>query len=203
MRLFYNPGTCSLATHIVLHELGIPFDIEPVDTVQARTESGRNYKEISPNGYVPALELDDGEFLTEGAAILQYLADQHPEAGLAPAAGSFPRVKLQQHLNFIASELHKTFGPLFYPDATEAEKTRAKEKLSRRFSYVDELLADGRGYLMDGRFSVADAYLFVVCNWSDFVGIDLATWPHIKSFVARIASRPAAEKAMTAEGLRR
>lgn len=203
MRLFYKPGACSLASHIVLHELGVPFDIERVDTAKGRTETGRDFSDISPNGYVPALELDTGDILTEGAAILQYLADQHPEHHLAPAAGTLTRARVQEYLNYTSSELHKAFGPLFTPAATEDDKVRARESVSRKLDYVETALGDGRDYLVDGQFTVADAYLFVVCNWSNFVGIDLATWPHVKAFVTRIAARRAAQAAMKAEGLLR
>lgn len=203
MRLFYKSGACSLASHIVLHEIGVPFEIERVDTDKGTTETGRNFREISPNGYVPALELNSGDILTEGAAILQHLADQHPEKHLAPSAGTLPRTRVQEHLNFTASELHKAFGPLFSSAATEEDKTKAKANVSRKLDYVETLIGDGRDYLVDERFSVADAYLFVVCNWCNFVGIDLASWPNVQAFVARVAARPAAQAAMKAEGLLR
>lgn len=201
MRLFYKPGACSLASHIVLHQLGVPFEVERVDTARGRTETGRDFKEISPNGYVPALEMNGGEFLTEGAAILQYLADQHPEQQLAPPAGTLSRARVQEHLNFISSELHKAFSPLFAPATTDDDKAKALENVSRRLDYVETLLGDGRDYLVDDRFSIADAYLFVVCNWANFVKIDLATWPRIEAFVQRIAARPPVQAAMKTEGL--
>ncbi len=203
MRLFYKPGACSLASHIVLHELGVPFEIERVDTKQGRTETGRNFREISPNGYVPALELDAGDILTEGAAILQHLADQHPEKRLAPPAGTLPRTRVQEYLNYTASELHKAFGPLFSDAATDEDKADARANVSRKLDHVETLLGDGRDYLVDERFSVADAYLFVVCNWANVVGIDLATWPNVQAYVQRVAARPAAQAAMKAEGLLR
>ncbi len=203
MRLFYKPGACSLASHIVLHELGIPFEIERVDTEKGTTATGRNFREISPNGYVPALELDSGDILTEGAAILQNLADQHPEKRLTPPAGTLPRTRVQEYLNFTASELHKAFGPLFSGAATDEDKADGRANVSRKLDYVETLIGDGRDYLVDERFSVADAYLFVVCNWCNFVGIDLATWPNVQAFVARVAARPAAQVAMKAEGLLR
>lgn len=203
MRLFYKPGACSLASHIVLHELEIAFDAERVDTAKGRTETGRNFEEINPNGYVPALELDTGDILTEGAAILQYLADQHPEQHLVPATGTLARARVQEYLNYTASELHKAFGPLFAPAATDNDKAKANEDVARRLDYVEKVLGDGRDYLVDRRFSVADAYLFVVCNWANFVGIDLTTWPHVQAFVARVAARPAVQASMKAEGLLR
>ncbi len=201
MRLFYKPGACSLASHIVLHEIGAPFEIERVDTAKGETETGRNFKEISPNGYVPALELDSGDILTEGAAILQHLADQNPEKGLAPPAGTLARTRVQEYLNFTASELHKAFSPLFSSVATEEDKAAAKTNVARKLEPIETSLADGRDYLVDERFSVADAYLFVVCNWANFVGIDLATWPSVEAFVQRVAARPATQAAMKAEGM--
>ncbi|MEL6964408.1 MAG: glutathione transferase GstA [Pseudomonadota bacterium] len=201
MRLFYKPGACSLASHIVLHQLGIPFDIERVDTAKGRTETGRTFRDISANGYVPALELTSGDVLTEGAAILQYLADQHPEQRLVPTAGTLSRARVQEHLNFISSELHKAFSPLFSTQATDGDKARAVENVARRLDYIETILGDGRNYLVEDRFSVADAYLFVVCNWANVVGIDLAAWPHVQAFVARIAALPSAQAAMKAEGL--
>ncbi len=203
MRLFYKPGACSLASHIVLHEIGIPFEIERVDTEKGTTETGRNFREISPNGYVPALELDSGDILTEGASILQHLADQHPEKHLAPPAGTLSRTRVQEYLNYTASELHKAFGPLFSGTATDEDKADAKANVSRKLDYVEILLGDGRDYLVDERLSVADAYLFVVCNWCNFVGIDLTNWPNVQAYVQRVASRPATQAAMKAEGLLR
>lgn len=201
MKLYYKPGACSLATHLVLHETGASFDIEEVDTDAGRTKSGRDFNEVNPKGYVPALELASGEVLTEGAAILQYIADQHPGSDLAPTAGTIARARLQEHLNYTASELHKAFGAFFNKSASDADKQAAGKNVALKFDYLDGLLSDGRVFLLGSGFSVADAYLFVVANWSNFVGIDLKKWPHVAAFVERIAARPAARAAMKAEGL--
>ena len=201
MKLYYKPGACSLASHVVLHEAGIAFDIEEVDTQAGRTISGADYTAINPKGYVPALELASGEVLTEGASILQYIADQHPESDLAPKAGTIARARLQEHLNYTASELHKAFGPFFSGTADEADKQAAGKAVARKFDYLNDILSDGRTYLLGDSFSVADAYLFVVANWSNFTGIDLKKWPAVAAFVERVAARPAAQAAMKAEGL--
>lgn len=201
MKLYYKTGACSLATHIVLHEVGETFKTEEVDTQAGRTKSGDDYSAINPKGYVPALELASGDVLTEGAAILQYIADQHPESELAPKAGSIARARLQEYLNYTASELHKAFGPFFSNASSEANKQAAGKAVAQKFDYLDNLLSDGRDYLLGSGFSVADAYLFVVANWSNFVGIDLKKWPHVAAFVNRVAARPAAQAALRAEGL--
>ncbi|MEO9873380.1 MAG: glutathione transferase GstA [Anderseniella sp.] len=201
MKLYYKAGACSLATHIALHEVGEAFNIEEVDTQAGRTKSGNDYSTINPKGYVPALELASGDILTEGAAILQYIADQHPKSELAPKAGSIARARLQEYLNYTASELHKAFGPFFSSTANEADKQAAGKAVAQKFDYLDNLLSDGRNYLLGSGFSVADAYLFVVANWSNFVGIDLKKWPHVAAFVNRVAARPAAQAALKAEGL--
>ena len=201
MKLYYKPGACSLATHIVLHEAGETFDIEEVDTEAGRTKSGGDFIAINPKGYVPALELASGEVLSEGAAILQYIADQHPESDLAPKAGTIARARLQEYLNYTASELHKAFGPFFSSTAGEADKQAAGKAVAQKFDYLNDLLSDGRTYLLGSGFSVADAYLFVVANWSNFTGIDLKSWPHVSAFVERVAARPAAQAALKAEGL--
>lgn len=201
MQLFYKPGACSLASHIVLRELGETFDLDRVDTAAGKTEDGANFRAINPKGYVPALRLDDGEVLTEGAAILQFLADRKPDAGLAPAAGTLGRARLQEHLNYVASELHKAFGPFFSPDITDAGKAAAEAKVASKFDYVETLFADGRSYLLGEDFSVADAYLFVVASWSKPTGIDLDRWPNVQAFVARVAGREPVQQALRAEGL--
>lgn len=202
MKLYYKPGACSLATHIVLNELGLSFDIESVDTSAKTTAGGRDFLEINPDGYVPALELDNGNVLTEGAAILQYLADQHPASGLAPAPGSWERTQLHRHLNFIAAELHKSFSPLFQ-GAEGAAREAAIDKVRKRIAHFEPILADGRPYLMGDTFSVADAYLFTVLNWTGFIGLSLEEFPQAKAFVARIAERKATQQALEAEGLRK
>lgn len=202
MKLYYKPGACSLASHIALTEAGVDFALERVDTDAGRTETGADYRAINPKGYVPALALADGELVTEGAAILQLIADRHPEAGLAPAAGTLERTRVQEHLNYIASELHKAFGPFFSGAKLEGEaRAAAAARVIARMGHMDKVLSDGRAYLTGAAFTVADAYLFVVSNWANFVGIDLAAVPHLKAFIGRVAERPATVAAMRAEGL--
>ena len=201
MKLYFSPGACSLSPHIALREAGIEFELERVDMTTRKTATGADFSAINPMGYVPALRLDDGEILTEGAAIVQYIADQLPEAGLAPAAGTLARARLQQHLNFVASELHKAFGPLFNANASVEAKRTAVANVGRRFDHVEGLLADGRAFLLGDRFSVADAYLFVVSNWAKPTGIGLERWPKLAAFLERVAGRDAVQAAMRAEGL--
>lgn len=201
MKLYYAPGACSLSPHISLREAGAAFDLERVDTKTHRTESGADYLVINPKGYVPALQLDGGEVLTEGAAVVQFIADRHPASGLAPANGSLERARLQEHLNFIASELHKAFTPLFDRSAPEAAKQAAPAAVARRLDHVERLLADGRAFLLGERFSVADAYLFTVASWTGPTGIGLDRWPKLAAFVARVAARPSVQAALRAEGL--
>ncbi|WP_324134070.1 glutathione transferase GstA [Bosea sp. (in: a-proteobacteria)] len=201
MKLYLKPGACSLASHIALCETGQPFDIETVDTASGRTAGGDDYRAINPKGYVPALRLDDGVVLTEGAAVLQFIADRHPAAALTPAAGTFERARLQEALNWIAAELHKAFGPLFHPATSETGREDARKAVGAKFDLVEADLADGRDWLVGERFSVADAYLFAVANWAHVTGIDLGRWPHLAALVGRVAARPTAQKAMRAEGL--
>ncbi|NIO08387.1 MAG: glutathione transferase GstA, partial [Deltaproteobacteria bacterium] len=176
MKLFYKSGACSLASHISLREAGLTFEREAVDTQQKKTEKGRDYLTINPKGYVPALELDNGEVLTEGPAILQYIGDQNPKSGIVPAAGTFERNRVQEWLNFVTSEIHKSFSPLFRPTTPDAYKTIGRELLTRRLSYVAEHLK-GKSYLVGDGFTVADAYLFTVLNWSPRINLDLGEWP--------------------------
>jgi glutathione S-transferase len=199
MKLFYAPGACSYSPHIVLREAGVDFDLERVDVQTKRTASGSDYLQINPMGYVPALQLDSGEILTEGAAIVQYIADTHPAADLAPKPGTVERAKLQAHLNFTASELHKAFGPLFSPDAPAEAKAKAPSEIARRLDHMEAQLADGRAYLMGENFSIADAYLFVVSGWTGPTGIGLERWPNLQAFVGRVGARPAVQAAMAAE----
>lgn len=201
MKLYYKPGACSLASHIVLLEVGAIFELEEVDTDTGQTKSGRDYNKINLKGYVPALELDSGEILTEGASILQYIADQHPQSGLAPKVGTVARARLHEHLNYTGSELHKAFGPFFSSAASDEDKVKARVNVATKFDYLNELLGDGRKFLLGDVFSVADAYMFVVSNWSNFVGIDLKRWSNVDAFVLRVANRPATQAAMKAEGL--
>lgn len=201
MKLYYKPGACSLSPHIVLRESGADFEIEQVDTDTKKTASGADFKKINPKGYVPALELENGQVLTEGAAIVQYLADQRPDAGLAPEAGSLERARMQEYLNYVASEFHKAFGPLFNPVASAAEQESAKANVGRRLDYLESLFADGRSYLLGDNFSVADAYLFVVTSWASFKEIDLSPYPMMSAFFQRVAARSKVQEALKAEGL--
>ncbi|HZS64080.1 MAG TPA: glutathione transferase GstA [Xanthobacteraceae bacterium] len=202
MKLYFSPGACSLSPHIILREAGADFEIEQVDNRAKKTKSGADYWRINPKGYVPTLELDDGQRLTEGPVIVQYIADRYPQAGLIPPCGSFERYRVQEWLNFITSEIHKTFTPLFR-DTTPAEyKSIAKENLGKRYDFIEQHLA-ANDYLAGGKFGVADAYLFVVSNWLQRVGIDTARWPNLRAYLKRIGSRPKVEEAMKAEGLRK
>ena len=201
MKLYYKPGACSLASHIILNEIGEDFSLVEVDTAKGLTKSGSDYKKINSKGYVPSLQLDSGPILTEGASILQFLADQHPTLGLAPETGTIARARLHEYLNYTGSELHKAFSPLFSDAASDEVKKTAKVNVANKFDYLENLLIDSRKYLLDDKFTVADAYLFVVCNWANFVGIDLKNWPHIANYVERVANRPASQAAMKAEGL--
>ena len=200
MKLYYAPGACSLSPHIVLRESGLKFDIEKVDLKTKKTETGKDYFSVSPNGYVPALEIAAGDILTEGPAIVQYIADQAPAARLAPANGTRERYALQSWLNFISTEIHKGFGALFNPATPDDYKLVAKAQLEKRLSYVDKHLT-GSDYLMGDSFSVADAYLFVTSGWSSYVSIDLAQWPALSRFRDRVGNRPAVQAALKAEGL--
>jgi len=200
MKLYYVPGACSLAAHIVLNEGGFSFEKEKVDLATRKTEAGLNFTAINPKGYVPALKLADGQVLTEVAALLQYLADCVPEKQLAPAAGSMERYRLQEWLNFISTELHKSFGVLFNPKAPEEWKAGVKDVLARRFEHVSTRL-DGKRYLMGDTFSVADAYLFTVLGWGQWVAVDLTPWPVLTGYLARVADRAAVQATLRAEGL--
>lgn len=201
MKLYYKPGACSLSPHIVLNEGEFTYDRERVDLATGKTETGSDYKTINPNGYVPALVLDDGQILTEGPAIVQYLADRVPEKRLAPAAGTMERYRLMEWLNFIATELHKSFGALFNPHSPDAWKDVVKKQfLLRRIDYVS-LRLDGMTWLMGEDFNVADAYLFTVLGWCKHVGFDLTPWPVLTDYLARVAARPAVQATLRAEGL--
>lgn len=201
MKLYYVPGACSLSPHISLREAGADFAIEKIDISTHRTESGEDFRAINPKARVPTLVLEDGEVVTEGAAIVQYIADRFPKAGLAPDNGTLARTRLQEHLNFIASELHKSFAPLFNPAAADEAKTAAKTLVADKLDHVESLLSDGRAYLLGSQFSVADAYLFTVTNWTGPTGIGLDRWPHLAAHAKRIGERPAVRAAMQAEGL--
>ena len=197
MKLYLTPHACSLSPHIVLREAGIPFDIEVVDLGTKKTKSGGNYTSVNPKGYVPALEIEGGQVLTEGPAIVQYIADQKPASKLAPPAGSFERYRLQEWLNFITSELHKSFGALF-SNPPEAWKETLKTRIAGRFDMLSKSL-QGKDYLMGSTFTVADAYLFVILSWTGHVGIDLSKWPVLTAYFERIKARPAVKAALDAE----
>ena len=200
MKLYFAPGACSLSPHIVLRETGLNFELEQVNNQEKKTKSGQDFWKINPKGQVPVLELDNGEKLTEGPIVVQYLADQKPGSGLLPAPGTMERYRVQEWLNFITSELHKSFGPIFRPTTPEEFKTISKENLGKRFDYLDKKLAD-RHYLMGDKFTVADAYLFTVLRWTSRIGMDLAKWPNLKTYGDRIAARPQVQEALKAEGL--
>jgi glutathione S-transferase len=200
MKLYYAPGVCSLSPHIVAREAGIPLELKKVNTKDKTIEGGGDYWNVNGRGYVPALELDSGEVLTEGPAIVQYLADRKPESGLAPKAGTLERYRLQEWLNFLTSEIHKGFSPLFKPNTPADYKTIAKENLAARFDWLDGQLA-GKEYLMGRQFTVADAYLFVLLNWTKSQSIDLARWPNLAAFQARVGARPKVQEALQNEGL--
>ena len=200
MKLYYAPGACSLSPHIVACELGLDLQLEKVDTKSHTFGSGGDFYSVNPKGYVPVLEIKAGELLTEGPAIVQYLGDQKPQAGVVPAAGTMERYRLQEMLGFINSELHKTYSPLFNPNTRPETAEERKEYLKKRYKYLDGLLA-GREYLVGNQFTAADAYLFTVTNWAQYVKLDLSAFPNIQAFQKRIAARPAVQKAMKEEGL--
>ena len=202
MRLHYKPGACSLASHIVLKELNILFELDKTDTDACKTEAGEDFLKISPNGYVPALINDSGDIITESPAVLQYLADQMPDAGLAPPAGTLERTRLQEMLNFISSELHKAYGPFFSGKDLDVDaKQDAVDRVCKRVAHIERSLLDDRTYLLGDTFTVVDALAFVVINWSNFVGISLEPFSKTKAYLARIAARPSVVEAMVAEGL--
>ena len=199
MKLYYSPGACSLAPHIVLHESGLPFTGVVASTKTKKLPDGTDFLTINELGYVPVLELDNGERLREGPAIVQYLADQVPGKNLAPANGSMERYRLQEWLTFIGTELHKGHSPLFAPGTPEDYKPLVRERLQARFAWVDKQLA-GKDYLL-GQFSVADAYLYTVSRWGQYVGVDLSGFANIVAFQQRMEQRPAVQAALRAEGL--
>lgn len=201
MKLYFSPGACSLAPHIVAHELGIAVETEKVDGKAKKTASGADFWAINPKGYVPALALDDGQVLTEGPVISQYLADQKPGSGLAPANGTLERYRLQELLGYINSEIHKTYSPLFSDATAEETRNERKEYLKKRYALIEGLLGAGKPYLTGDTFTIADAYLFTVTNWARIVKLDLSGFPQLLAFQERVAARPAVQAAMKAEGL--
>ena len=199
MKLYFSPGACSLAAHIVLRESDTPFSLEKVDTGTHVTHAGTDYYTINPKGYVPFIEIEGGEQLSEVAVILQYIADRKPGT-LAPAFGSLERYRVMEWLNFIATEVHKQFGPLWYPDTPDATKEKQRATLAKRFDLVSKTLAS-QPYLTGETFTIADAYLFTVVNWSHLLKVDLSPWPALVQFLARVAARPRVHDALVAEGL--
>jgi glutathione S-transferase len=201
MKLYYMPGACSLSPHIVLNEAGLAFDKVKVDGKTKATDAGGDFRTANPLGYVPLLELDDGTRITEGPAIVQWIADKVPDKKLAPATGTMERVRLQSWLNFVTSELHKGFSPLFNPAQPEEAKLLFRQKLGERLKWVDSQL-EGRDYLMGAQFTVADAYLYVLSGWSGAVGVDTGALKQLAAFMQRVAARPAVQAARQAEGLK-
>jgi glutathione S-transferase len=200
MKLYYFPGACSLSPHIALREAGLAFDLEKMDPKTKKTEKGADFLKVNPKGYVPALQLDDGEVLTEAAVIVQYIADKKPEARLLPPAGGMERYRAQEWLNYVATEIHKGIGALFNPNASDQWKQVLREALAPKFDLLTKRL-DGRNYVFGDTFTVIDGYLFTVLGWPQYVGIDLAKWPALKAYSDRIAKRPAVQAALKAEGL--
>jgi glutathione S-transferase len=203
MKLYYTPSVCSLAPHIVLREAGYEFELEKVNLKTKKTESGEDFSAINDKSSVPFLVLDSGETLTEGVAIVQYLADQKPETNLAPSNGTMERVHLQEWLSYISTEIHKTHWPLFYTDQVGEQASQVYlQKLKKTYDYVSKAL-QGKQYLMGDRFTVADAYLYTVLNWHKFIKIDMSPWPVLVEYQQRVAARPKVQEALRAEGLLR
>lgn len=200
MKLYYSPGACSMAPHIVANEAGIKLDLVKVDIPNKKTESGEDFWKINPKGYVPALQLDDGSVLTEVGVIIQYLADQKPDSGLAAKAGSMERYHQMEAVNFAATEVHKQIGAMFNPKMTAESKEIQLGVIDRRLNTLEKAL-EGKQYIMGDKFSIADAYLFNVINWTNPLKIDLAKWPNIKGFMARVGARPMVQATLKAEGL--
>ncbi len=200
MKLYYSPGACSLSPHIVANEAGIPVELVKVSTKTHGINAENDFYDVNPKGYVPALGLDNGEVLTEGPAIVQYLADQKPGAGLLPACGTLERSRVQEMLGYINSEIHKSYSPLFNDKTPPEARAERLEYLARRYALVEKQLA-GRDYLFGKSFGVADAYLFTVTNWAHHVKLDLSGFPNLVAFQKRMAARPAVQAAMREEGL--
>jgi glutathione S-transferase len=200
MKLYYAPGACSLAPHIIAREAGIDLELEKVDLKTKKTASGQDFLAINPKGYVPALEFAKGQVLTEGPVVQQYLADQKPGSGLAPAAGTIERYRLQEMLAYINGEIHKTYGALFNPNITPEAREERHATLRKRFEYIDKQLA-GKSFLFGDRFTIADAYLFVMGSWANHLGLDLSGLENVGAFQKRVGARPAVQAALKAEGL--
>jgi len=200
LKLYYVPGVCSLASHIALRESGLDFQLDKMDRETRITESGEHYAKVNPKGPVPALRLENGEVLTEGVVILQYIADRAPQSGLAPAAGTMERYRLMEWLNYIATDVHKQYSPFFNPKLPAEWRANQLAVLAKRFDYLSERLAKNP-HLMGELFTIADAYLFVVLRWSPRLKVDLDPWPVLTGYLARVAARPAVVAALKMEGL--
>ena len=200
MKLYFTPGACSMAPHIGLREAGLTFDLEQVDLGTKKTKSGADYTKINAKGYVPALQLDNGDVLTEAPVILQYIGDQKPDSGLVPKAGTMERYRTQEWLNFVTSELHKGFGALFNPKTPEDYRPVALERIGTRLDFLAKQL-DGKPYLMGDKFSAPDAYLFTVLSWAPHLKISLDKWPTLGAYLGRVGARPQVQAALKAEGL--
>ena len=200
MKLFFSPGACSLAPHIVLREAALPFTLERVDTAKHLTEHGADYYAVNPKGQVPLLELDDGARLSEGPVIAQFIADRAAAETLVPAAGTLARYRVMEWQNYVSTELHKSFTPLFADGLDAAAKGTLAARLRKKYEWVDAQLADGT-FLTGDTFTAADAYLFVVTNWARYVGLEIGDLAHLEAFMTRVASRPTVREAMRAEGL--
>lgn len=198
MKLYYMPGACSFAPHMILHEAGFKHEVDKLDRATRKTAGGEDYDKINPKGYVPALRLDNGEVLTEAAVVLQYLADQKPDMQLAPRFGTMERYHLMETMHFISTEIHKAFSPLFKPDVPPAVREAQIAQLARRFDYVEQRLRD-HPYIMGEQFTIADAYLYTVMNWTAHFNIDLEPWPKIAAYMQRIETRPSVQAARKME----
>ncbi len=200
MKLYYSPGACSLAPHIVLNEAGYAYEVEKVDLATKKTATGGDFLAINPKGYVPAIALDDGQLLTELQVLLRYLADQKPQSNLMPKPGTMERYRVEEWMNYIATELHKGYSPLFRPNTPEEYKTIARENLAKRLALLDKALAS-KQYLMGNAFTAADAYAFTILRWSPFTKVDLSPYANIKAFMARMEARPKVQQTLKEEGL--
>jgi glutathione S-transferase len=202
IKLYYSPGACSLSPHIVFRETGVPFELDLVDRLSKKTAGGEDFNAVNPKGYVPAIRLEDGTVITEGAVIVQYIADRKPDSTILPKLGTLARYHALEWLNFVATEIHKSFGPLFRADTPEATKENAKAALARRYGFVEKAL-EGRSYLLGDAFTAPDAYLFTVTRWTDRVKLDMSAFPNVRAFEARVAERPAVKAALEAEAAKK
>jgi len=200
MKLYYMPGACSLASHILLREANLPVELERVGR-DKKTEHGEDFLAVNPKGYVPALRMEDGDILTENVVVHGYIADLKPELKLAPAHGTKARVKQDELTVYISTEIHKSYGPLFNPAITEDARKATIDKLHTRYKLIEQMLADGRTYITGSQFASVDAYLFTVTRWSDMLKVDISAFPNLLAYQARVAARPAVQAALAAEGL--